>query len=89
MAGMGRPCVLVDGNEVASETMLNIGGESFFIPVDNGDGIDVVYKMVGQYHDYIIADNDGNVVFSSDDWGAWDDPSVYGLEPARTCRLVA
>ena len=87
--------VLVDGNEVASETMLNIGSESFFIPVDIGDRIDVVYNEDGwgQYHDYSIADSDGNVVFSSDDWGApGDDPfSVYGLEPCddmSSCGLM-
>ena len=87
--------VLIDGNEVASETMLNIGSESFFIPVDIGDRIDVVYNEDGwgQYHDYSIADNDGNVVFSSDDWGApGDDPcSVYGLEPCEdisSCGLM-
>ena len=87
--------VLVDGNEVASETMLNIGSESFFIPVDIGDRIDVVYNEDGwgQYHDYSIADSDGNVVFSSDDWGApGDDPcSVYGLEPCEdmsSCGLM-
>ena len=87
--------VLVDGNEVASETMLNIGSESFFIPLDIGDRIDVVYNEDGwgQYHDYSIADSDGNVVFSSDDWGApGDDPcSVYGLEPCEdmsSCGLM-
>ena len=87
--------VLVDGNEVASETMLNIGSESFFIPVDIGDRIDVVYNEDGwgQYHDYSIADIDGNVVFSSDDWGApGDEPcSVYGLEPCEdmsSCGLM-
>ena len=87
--------MLVDGNEVASETMLNIGSDSFFIPVDIGDRIDVVYNEDGwgQYHDYSIADSDGNVVFSSDDWGApGDDPcSVYGLEPCEdmsSCGLM-
>ncbi|MEC8802296.1 MAG: fasciclin domain-containing protein [Bacteroidota bacterium] len=87
--------VLVDGNEVASETMLNIGSESFFIPGDICDRLDVVYNEDGwgQYHDYSIADSDGNVVFSSDDWGApGDDPcSVYGLEPCEdmsSCGLM-
>jgi uncharacterized surface protein with fasciclin (FAS1) repeats/plastocyanin len=87
--------VFADGNEVASETMLSVGSESFFIPVDIGNRIDVVYNDVGwgQYHDYSITDNDGNVVFSSNEWGVpGDDPcNVYGLNPCDedpTCGLI-
>tara|TARA_X000000950_G_scaffold93752_1_gene118018 strand:- start:1358 stop:3580 length:2223 start_codon:yes stop_codon:yes gene_type:complete len=87
--------VFADGIEVASETMLNVGSESFSIPVDIGHRIDVVYNDDGwgQYHDYYITDNYGNVVFSSDDWGVpGDDPcNVYGLNPCDedpTCGLI-
>ena len=84
-----------DGIEVASETMLNVGSESFSIPVDIGHRIDVLYNDDGwgQYHDYYITDNNGNVVFSSDEWGVpGDDPcNVYGLNPCEespTCGLI-
>ena len=87
--------VFADGIEVASETMLSIGSESFFVPVDVGDRIDVVYNENGwgQYHGYIITNNEGNVVFSSDDWGLpGEDPrSVYGLNPCEdmsSCGLM-
>ena len=87
--------VFADGIEVASETMLNVGSESFSIPVDIGHRIDVVYNDDGwgQYHDYYITDNYGNVVFSSDEWGVpGDDPcNVYGLNPCDedpTCGLI-
>ena len=87
--------VFADDNEVASETMLSIGSESFSIPVDIGNRIDVVYNDNGwgQYHDYSITDNDGNVVFSSNEWGVpGDDPcNVYGLNPCDedpTCGLI-
>ena len=87
--------VFADGNEVASETMLSIGSESFFVPVDVGDRIDVVYNENGwgQYHGYIITNDEGNVVFSSDDWGLpGEDPrSVYGLNPCEdmsSCGLM-
>ena len=75
--------------------MLSIGSESFSIPVDIGNRIDVVYNDNGwgQYHDYSITDNDGNVVFSSNEWGVpGDDPcNVYGLNPCDedpTCGLI-
>lgn len=87
--------VFADGIEVASETMLSIGSESFFLPVDIGHRIDVVYNDNGwgQNHDYSIIDNYGNVVFSSEDWGVpGNDPcSVYGLNPCDedpTCGLI-
>ena len=87
--------VFADGIEVASETMLSIGSESFFVPVDVGDRIDVVYNENGwgQYHGYIITNDEGNVVFSSDDWGLpGEDPrSVYGLNPCEdmsSCGLM-
>jgi hypothetical protein len=87
--------VLADGNEIASETMLNIGSESFSIPVDIGERIDVIYNGNGwgQYHNYSITDPSGNVIFSSDDWGSpADDPiSVYGLNPCGeepTCGFI-
>ena len=87
--------VFADGIEVASETMLNVGSESFSIPVDIGHRIDVLYNDDGwgQYHDYYITDNNGNVAFSSDEWGVpGDDPcNVYGLNPCEespTCGLI-
>ena len=87
--------VFANGIEVASETMLTVGSESFSIPVDAGSRMDVVYNDGGwgQFHDYSITDNDGNVVFSSDDWGVpGDEPcNVYGLNPCDedpTCGLI-
>lgn len=87
--------VFANGIEVASETMLTVGSESFSIPVDAGSRLDVMYNDGGwgQFHDYSITDNDGNVVFSSDDWGVpGDDPcNVYGLNPCDedpTCGLI-
>ena len=87
--------VFANGIEVASETMLTIGSESFSIPVDAGSRLDVMYNDGGwgQFHDYSITDNDGNVVFSSDDWGVpGEDPcNVYGLNPCDedpTCGLI-
>jgi len=79
--------VFADGIEVASETMLSLGSESFSIPVDVEDRIDVVYNgdAYGQYHDYSVTNAEGNVVFNSDDWGLpGEDPrSVYGLNPCE------
>ena len=87
--------VFANGIEVASETMLTVGSESFSIPVDAGSRLDVMYNDGGwgQFHDYSITDNDDNVVFSSDDWGVpGDDPcNVYGLNPCDedpTCGLI-
>ena len=87
--------VFANGIEVASETMLTVGSESFSIPVDAGSRLDVMYNDGGwgQFHDYSITDNDGNVVFSSDDWGVpGEDPcNVYGLNPCDedpTCGLI-
>lgn len=87
--------VFANGIEVASETMLTVGSESFSIPVDAGSRLDVMYNDGGwgQFHDYSITDHDGNVVFSSDDWGVpGDDPcNVYGLNPCDedpTCGLI-
>ena len=87
--------VFVDGIEVAAETMLNNGSESFSIPVDIGNHIDVIYNDDGwgQYHDYSITDNYGNIVFNSNEWGfPGDNPcDVYGLNPCAedpTCGLI-
>ena len=87
--------VFADGVEVASETMLSLGSESFSIPVDVGDRIDVVYNgdAYGQYHGYSVTNAEGNVVFSSDDWGSpgAGPRSVYGLNPCQemsSCGLM-
>ena len=69
--------------------------ESFSIPVDIGNRIDVIYNDDGwgQYHDYSITDNYGNIVFNSNEWGLpGDNPcDVYGLNPCAedpTCGLI-
>ena len=81
--------VFANGNQIAAETMMTVGNESFSIPVDEGSRIDVVYNNAGwgQYHGYSVTDQNGTIVFSS----SGTPISVYGLNPCEeepSCGLI-
>jgi uncharacterized surface protein with fasciclin (FAS1) repeats/plastocyanin len=81
--------VFANGNQIAAETMMTVGSESFSIPVDEGSRIDVVYNNAGwgQYHGYSVTDQNGTIVFSS----SGTPISVYGLNPCEeepSCGLI-
>ena len=59
--------VFADGTQIAAETMMTVGSESFAIPVDEGSRIDVIYNNAGwgEYHGYSVTDQNGTIVFSS------------------------
>ncbi|MBO73940.1 MAG: hypothetical protein CMD33_01555 [Flavobacteriales bacterium] len=81
--------VFANGSQIAAETMMTVGSESFSIPVDEGSRIDVVYNNAGwgQYHGYSVTDQNGTIVFSS----SGTPISVYGLNPCEeepSCGLI-
>ena len=89
--------VFADGTQIAAETMMTVGSESFSIPVDEGSRIDVVYNDLGwgEYHGYSVIDQNGTIVFSSagtQTWNGGEPPiSVYGLNPCGeepSCGLI-
>lgn len=89
--------VFADGTQIAAETMMTVGSESFAIPVDEGSRIDVIYNNAGwgEYHGYSVTDQNGTIVFSSagtQTWNGGEPPiSVYGLNPCGeepSCGLI-
>ena len=89
--------VFADGTQIAAETMMTVGSESFAIPVDEGSRIDVIYNNAGwgAYHGYSVTDQNGTIVFSSSGtqtWSGGEPPiSVYGLNPCEeepSCGLI-
>ena len=89
--------VFADGTQIAAETMMTVGSESFAIPVDEGSRIDVIYNNAGwgAYHGYSVTDQNGTIVFSSSGtqtWSVGEPPiSVYGLNPCEeepSCGLI-
>jgi uncharacterized surface protein with fasciclin (FAS1) repeats/plastocyanin len=89
--------VFANGSQIATETMMTVGSESFSIPVDEGSRIDVVYNDQGwgEYHGYSVIDQNGTTVFSSSGtqtWNGGEPPiSVYGLDPCGeepSCGLI-
>ena len=90
--------VYADGEEIAAETMMSNGTESFSFPVDEGSRIDVVYNDVenGFLHGYSLLDAIGQVLFASSGFnppGAESQPplSIYGLRPcaeSASCGLM-
>ena len=89
--------VFANGSQIAAETMMTVGSESFSIPVDEGSRIDVVYNDQGwgEYHGYSVIDQNGTTVFSSSGtqtWNGGEPPiSVYGLDPCGeepSCGLI-
>ena len=81
--------VFADGTQIAAETMMTVGSESFAIPVDEGSRIDVIYNNAGwgEYHGYSVTDQNGTIVFSS----SGTPISVYGLNPCEeepSCGLI-
>jgi uncharacterized surface protein with fasciclin (FAS1) repeats/plastocyanin len=81
--------VFADGSQIAAETMMTVGSESFSIPVDEGSRIDVVYNDQGwgAYHGYSVTDQNGTIVLSSNGTPI----SVYGLNPCGeepSCGLI-
>ena len=89
--------VFANGSQIAAETMMTVGSESFSIPVDEGSRIDVVYNDQGwgEYHGYSVIDQSGTIVFSSSGtqtWNGGEPPiSVYGLDPCGeepSCGLI-
>ncbi|MGB1076329.1 MAG: fasciclin domain-containing protein [Flavobacteriales bacterium] len=89
--------VFANGSQIAAETMMSVGSESFSIPVDDGSRIDVVYNDQGwgEYHGYSVIDQNGTTLFSSSGTQTWDggEPpiSVYGLNPCGeepSCGLI-
>ncbi|MAI23397.1 MAG: hypothetical protein CL828_05005 [Crocinitomicaceae bacterium] len=81
--------VFADGTQMAAETMMTVGSESFSIPVDEGSRLDVIYNNAGwgAYHGYSVTDQNGTIVFSS----SGTPLSVYGLNPCEeepSCGLI-
>ena len=81
--------VFADETQIAAETMMTVGSESFSIPVDEGSRLDVIYNNAGwgEYHGYSVTDQNGTIVFSS----SGTPISVYGLNPCEeepSCGLI-